>query len=63
MSRPLALTQRQVRALCAGAKKEGYAPIVEIGNVSIKLVPEEHVIPPPAKPKRKYVDNGRDFEL
>ena len=43
--RALDLTQRQVRALCEGAKKAGYAPIVQIGNVLVRLVPEEHAIP------------------
>ena len=45
MSRALPLTQRQVRALCEGAKKAGYAPILQIGNVLVRLVPEEHAIP------------------
>lgn len=44
--RPLDLTQRQVRALCEGAKAAGYAPIVQIGKTWIRLVPEEHAIPP-----------------
>lgn len=43
--RALDLTQRQVRALCEGAKKAGYAPIVQIGNVLIRLVPEDRAIP------------------
>ena len=46
MSKALALTQKQVQALCEGAKKAGYAPIVQIGNVLVRLVPEEHAIPP-----------------
>lgn len=46
MSRSLDLTQRQVRALCEGAKKAGYAPIVQIGKAFIRLVPEEHALPP-----------------
>lgn len=46
MTRPLALTQRQIKALCEGAKQAGYAPIVQIGNVFVRLVPEEHAIPP-----------------
>lgn len=45
MTRALDLTQRQVRALCEGAKKAGYAPIVQIGNTLVRLVPEEHAIP------------------
>ena len=39
MTRALDLTQRQVRALCEGAKKAGYAPIVQIGNTLVRLVP------------------------
>lgn len=50
MTRYLDLTQRQVRALCEGAKKAGYAPILQIGNVLVRLVPEEHAIPSPEKP-------------
>lgn len=44
MTKQLPLTQRQVRALCEGAKKAGYAPIVEIGNVLVWLVPMDHAI-------------------
>jgi hypothetical protein len=40
-ARPLDLTQRQIRALCKGAKKEGYVPVIEIGNTVVKLVPED----------------------
>jgi len=51
MNRPLAITQRQVRAICEGARRAGYAPILEIGNVVIRLVPEDRVIqPPPEEP-------------
>lgn len=46
MSRPLELKQKQITALCKGAKAAGYAPIVQIGNVWIRLVPEEQAIPP-----------------
>ncbi|MHA6684437.1 hypothetical protein [Mesorhizobium sp. A556] len=60
MSRALPLTQRQVRALCEGAKKAGYAPIVQIGNVLIRLVPEEHVIP---AQDGSTIDLGEDIEL
>ena len=44
MSKALALTQRQVRAICEGAKKAGYAPIVQIGNATIRLVPEDQAV-------------------
>lgn len=60
MSRALALTQRQVRALCEGAKKAGYAPIVQIGNVLVRLVPEEHAIP---VQDQRRVDEEEDFRL
>ncbi|TPK59070.1 MULTISPECIES: hypothetical protein [unclassified Mesorhizobium] len=46
MARALALKQKQVTALCKGAKAAGYAPIVQIGNVWVRLIPEEHAIPP-----------------
>lgn len=58
--RALDLTQRQVRALCAGARKEGYAPIVQIGNAFVRLVPEEHAIPEAPK---KPVDQRKDYRL
>lgn len=60
MSRALPLTQRQVRALCEGAKKAGYAPIVQIGNVLVRLVPEEHAIPD--RPAQD-VDDDEDIRL
>lgn len=44
MSKPLAITQKQVRALCEGAKKAGYAPIVKLGNAVVVLVPEDRAI-------------------
>lgn len=59
MSRALALTQRQVRALCEGAKKAGYAPIVQFGNVLVRLVPEEHAIPP--QPNDEVDDKGEGY--
>lgn len=63
MSRALDLTQRQVRALCEGAKKAGYAPIVQIGKALVRLVPEDHAIPEQIERGPKYVDDGRDFDL
>jgi len=58
-ARKLALTQRQVRAICAGAKKEGYAPIVQIGDILVRLVPEDRAVP--ESPRR--VDEDDDFRL
>lgn len=60
MSKPLDLTQRQVKALCEGAKKAGYAPVLQIGNVLIRLVPEEHAIPP--QPDQR-IDEEEEIEL
>lgn len=59
MSRALALTQRQVRALCEGAKQAGYAPVVQIGNVLVRLIPEEHAIPP--QPDEGLDDKGEGY--
>lgn len=60
MSRQLELSQRQVTALCKGAEKAGYAPIVQIGKVFVRLVPEIHAIPPQAE---KRVDDEEDIRL
>lgn len=43
--RPLDLTQRQVRALCEGAKKAGCIAEVVIGKAVVRLIPEAHAIP------------------
>lgn len=60
MNRPLEITQRQVKAICEGAKKAGYAPIIEIGNVVIRLVPEDRLPPPqPEKP----IDDEEEINL
>lgn len=40
MTRQLAITARQVTALCKGAGQAGYIPEVIIGNVTVRLVPE-----------------------
>lgn len=58
--RPLDLTQRQVRALCEGARKAGYAPVVQIGKAVVTLVPEEHAIP---KKVPADVDRKKDIRL
>jgi hypothetical protein len=60
MTRPLDLTRRQVQALCEGAKKAGYAPVVQIGNVLVRLVPEEHAVPP--QPNRP-IEHDEDIRL
>lgn len=61
MSKPLALTQRQVKALCEGAKLAGYAPVVQIGNVLVRLIPEEHAIPAQGDGSVDSPDNPEAF--
>jgi len=60
VSKALQLTQRQVRALCEGAKKAGYAPVVQIGNVLIRLVPEDKALPPQPQDR---IDADEDIRL
>lgn len=49
MTRALALSQRQVTALCKGAEKAGHVPVVEIDGVKVTLMPATHVIHRPEK--------------
>jgi hypothetical protein len=58
--RPLDLTQRQVRALCEGARKAGCVAEVRIGKVVVRLIPEEHAIPDDDK---HQVDAYKDVAL
>ena len=58
--RPLLITQRQVRAICSGARKAGYAPVIEIGNIVIRLLPKELALPPPPK---ELVDEEEEIDL
>lgn len=60
MTRALPITKRQVRALIEGAKDTGYAPVVQIGNVIVRLVPENHAIP--AQPARPIAPSDDDAE-
>ncbi|WP_181167953.1 hypothetical protein [Mesorhizobium sp. B2-4-19] len=40
MSRKLLLTQKQITAICKGASKAGYVPVIETpGGINIRLVP------------------------
>jgi hypothetical protein len=59
MTKKLTLSANQVTALCKGAAKAGYAPVVQFGDVFVRLVPEDHAIPPqPDRPiaRRKEVE-------
>lgn len=60
MSRALALSQRQVTALCKGAEKAGYIALVEVGNVVVRLIPEKHAVHAQSSEK---VDEEEDFRL
>lgn len=60
MTRHLDLTQRQVRAICEGAKKAGYAPIIQVGKMFVRLVPEDTAILPQAE---RAIDKDKDFRL
>lgn len=44
MSRALALKQKQVTALCKGAAKAGFVPVVEVAGTRVLLVPDNHAI-------------------
>lgn len=58
--RPLAITQRQVRALAKGAKDAGCIAEVVIGKTVVRLVPEDRAIPDPTK---EDVDPWKDVRL
>lgn len=44
MTIKLAITARQVTAICVGAKKAGYAPVIQVGEVFVRLIPEDEAI-------------------
>jgi len=60
MSRSLDLTQRQIRAICTGAKKAGYAPVIQVGKILIRLIPEDHALELSDDPD---IDAGKDIRL
>lgn len=45
MTRALPLKQKQVTALCKGAEKAGFVPVVEINGVVIRLIPANQTFP------------------
>lgn len=45
MTKPLKITERQVTALCNGAAKAGFIAEVKIGDVVVRLIPEDHAQP------------------
>jgi len=58
--RPLDLTQRQVRAICEGARKAGFTPEIVVGKTVVRLVPDNRDVRPQADAK---VDDGGDIRL
>ena len=58
--RALDLTQRQVRALCEGARKAGCVAEVQIGKAVVRLIPEALAIHDAPKPE---VDPYKDIAL
>ena len=44
--RPLDLTQRQVRAICEGARKAGFTPEIIVGKTVVRLVPDNRDVRP-----------------
>ncbi len=57
MTRPLALPERQVTALCRGAAKAGFVAEVKIGDVVVRLIPAAN------SQTAKPVDEAEDFRL
>lgn len=49
--RPLDLSQRQVRAICEGARKAGYVPEFVIGKTVVRLIPDTLANRPQEEPK------------
>lgn len=42
MTKPIPLPSRQVTAICRGAAKAGFVAEVKIGDVVIRLIPDDH---------------------
>lgn len=42
MTKPLSLPSRQVTAICKGAAKAGFVAEVKIGDVVVRLIPDDH---------------------
>lgn len=58
--RPLDLTQRQIRAICEGARKAGFTPFVEIAGALIRLIPDDRA---KTMERREGVAAERDIRL
>lgn len=60
MTRALDLTQRQVRAICEGARKAGQKPVFRVGNVVVEFVPDNHDV---HTQHRDAIDEERVIDL
>lgn len=40
MTRALDLSQRQIRAICEGARKSGFVPEIVVGKTVVRLIPD-----------------------
>lgn len=60
MTRALDLQQRQVTALCKGAAKAGFVPVIQFGNTLVRLVPDN---PASLAQPSKTVDDDEDIRL
>ncbi|NMG39865.1 hypothetical protein GRZ55_11485 [Chelativorans sp. ZYF759] len=60
MTRKLDITARQVTALCKGAQKAGYAPVIQLGDVFVRLVPEERACAESQRKDENYFDQMLD---
>lgn len=63
MNRPLALTQRQIRAIIEGASKAGLAPILQVGNILVRLVPKDVAEKLPIEEPPKEVTKKWEIDL
>lgn len=57
MTKPIPLPSRQVTAICRGAAKAGFVAEVKIGNIVVRLIPEDHA------QAKEQIDQDEDFRL
>lgn len=65
-ARPLDIPARQVTALCKGAAKAGYVPVVKVGNAFVHLLPADSIQIDKVLGKAEAddpVDDEQDFRL
>lgn len=60
MTSRLQITANQITALCKGAEKAGFVPVVQIGNTLVRLIPETHAV---NIADEKPVSKEQDFRL